>query len=444
MKPVLIIAEAANPEWVSVPLVGWSHAKALASVAPAHVVTHVRNRDAILRAGWTEGEEFTTIDSDAVAAPLYKAGSLLRGGKGKGWTTATAFAAFSYYYFEHLLWKRFGQRIANGEFGLVHRITPLSPTVPSIIARRCRRAGVPFVWGPINGGVPWPKGFDAVRRQEHEWLSYIRGAYKLMPGYGATRRHASAILVGSRATFEQIPTEYRDKCVYVPENAIAPERFSATETPSGEGPLRAAFVGRLVPYKGADMLVEAAAPLVREGKLVIDVIGDGPQRAMLRERVETNGLDEGITFAGWVEHEQLQARLGQAEVFAFPSVREFGGGVVLEAMALGLVPVVVDYAGPGELVTEQTGFRIPIGPRAQIVERLRDTLAQLVEERAALREMGERARRRVLTCFTWQAKARQTLEVYKWVLGERAGKPDFGMPLREDAVPATELQEPTT
>jgi hypothetical protein len=55
----LLIAEACNPEWVSVPLEGWSHSRAIASIVDAHLVTQVRNRDAIQRAGLTEGNEFT-------------------------------------------------------------------------------------------------------------------------------------------------------------------------------------------------------------------------------------------------------------------------------------------------------------------------------------------------------------------------------------------------
>src|ERR1700722_15360364 len=125
---VLLIAESANPEWASVPLEGWSHSRALAKVAKVHLVTHIRNRDAIVRAGLAEGCDFTCIDNERVASPLFKLSSKLRGGAGKGWTTSMAFSALAYYAFERELWRQFKTRIAAGEFDLVHRITPLSPT----------------------------------------------------------------------------------------------------------------------------------------------------------------------------------------------------------------------------------------------------------------------------------------------------------------------------
>jgi len=442
---VLLIAEAANPEWVSVPLEGWSHSRAIARRCEAHVVTHVRNREAFVRAGLREGApgegDFTAIDSERLAAPIYRTANLLRGGSGKGWTTVTAFASIAYYYFEHLVWRRFAAPLREGRFDLVHRLTPLSPTAPSLLAGRCRRIGVPFVLGPLNGGVPWPGEFDARRREEKEWLSYLRPAHRLMPGHHATRRHAAAIIAGSQHTLEQIPARHRDKCVYIPENAIDPDRFVTARSHEARRPIRVAFVGRLVPYKGADMLLRAAAPRLREKAMTLEIFGDGPQKPALERIVSEQGLStrEHVRFEGFVEHQALQHRLASCDVLALPSIREFGGAVVLEAMAVGLTPIVVDYGGPAELVTESTGFKIPLRDQAGIESALGAVLGRLSHEPGLIDAMSPAARRRATTRFTWDAKASQVLEVYRWVLG--AGeKPDFGMPLPDGAEAEAEAE----
>jgi hypothetical protein len=95
---VLVIGEAANPEWASVPLVGWSLYQALSRVVDAHLVTHVRNRPALIRAGLIEGKEFTSIDNEYVARPLYHLAEMIRGGKDKGWTTLQALSSLFYYF----------------------------------------------------------------------------------------------------------------------------------------------------------------------------------------------------------------------------------------------------------------------------------------------------------------------------------------------------------
>lgn len=417
---VLAIAEAANPEWVSVPLVGWSLAQALRDVADVHLVTQIRNREAILRAGLVEGRDFTAIDSEAFAKPAWRLASLLRMGEGKGWTTVQAILVLTYPYFEHLVWRKFGDQVTSGAYDIVHRITPLSPTVGSPLASRCARAGVPFVMGPLNGGVPWPPGFEAQRRAEREWLSYIRSVHKLMPRHGATLRHASAILAGSHHVGSEVPDRYRDKVVYMPENGIDPDRFNRRANPE-PGVLRAVFLGRLVPYKGPDILLDAAAPLLRQGRMHLEIIGDGPMMPHLRAQAERLGLGAGLTFHGWKPHEDVQDILASCHVLSFPSIREFGGGVVLEAMALGVVPLVVDYAGPGELVADGTGLKVPCGTRDEIVRDFAAALETLAQAPDALAPMAAAARKLVEDRFLWSRKADQVAQVYDWLLSDTPG-----------------------
>ncbi|MFN7224616.1 MAG: glycosyltransferase family 4 protein [Paracoccaceae bacterium] len=419
---VLVVAEAANPEWVSVPLVGWSLAQALGRVADVHVVTQIRNRDAFLRAGMREGVDFTAIDSEAVARPLWKLGSLLSGGEGRGWTIQQAVATITYPYFEHLVWKRFGPDIRAGRFDVVHRVTPLSPVQQSLIAAKCRRAGVPFVLGPINGGVPWPEGFKAEMAREREWLSRLRGFYRALPGRQGTLR-ADAILVGSRQTMKDIPAQHHSRVIYLPENAVDPKRFNARAVHGGQVPMRACFIGRLVPLKGVDMLISAAAPLLRDGRLVLEIVGDGDMMHSLRAQAAEFGA--AVVFHGWKPHAQVQDIAVRCQVLAFPSIREFGGGVVLEAMALGVAPVVVDYAGPAELVTGATGWKVPIAGRETVIAGFAERLAYCVDHPDEVAQKGAAARERVADLFTWDRKAAQILAVYDWVLKPGSAKPEF-------------------
>jgi glycosyltransferase involved in cell wall biosynthesis len=423
----LVLAEMANPDWVSVPLVGWSHARALARICDVHLVTQVRNRENILKAGLREGVDFTAIDTAALELKVGRVARLLRAGNGEGWPTLTALGIYPYYRYEAMIWEQFGERLRRGDFDVVHRITPVSVAVPSMLAKRCASLGVPFVLGPLNGGVPWPKGFEQERARGREWLSNFREFYRWVPGYRSTRDSASAILVGSRYMHKEIGPRWESKTVYMPENAFDPARFPTAVEGAASLPLRVVFLGRLVPLKCVDILLRAAAPLVREGKVVLEIIGDGPERASLEALAAAEKLGAGCTFAGWVGHQDLHQRLSTAHALGFPSIREFGGGVVLESMAMGLVPIVVDYGGPSELVTPSTGFAIPMGSREELTGRYRRVLEELVVRPETARELGRRARDRALQYYTWDRRAEQTLEVYRWVTGQRA-RPDYGMP----------------
>jgi glycosyltransferase involved in cell wall biosynthesis len=428
---VLILAEAANPQWVSVPLVGWGHARALMDVCDAHLVTQIRNRKGILESGGglIEGRDFTAIDSEAVARVLSRVSHFVRRGSATNWTAATMLQSMAYPYFEKLVWDRFGPEIRRGRWDIVHRITPLTPAAPSYIAAKIREAGVPFVLGPLNGGVPWPRGFRAVQHREREWLSHVRELYRLWPGYRSTRRYASAILVGSRVTYEQVPRSFHAKTFYMPENAIDPAKFKTPRTRRAALPIRAIFVGRLVPLKGMDMLLEAAAPILRDGKITIEIVGDGPELGRMKALVEKEQIGSAVQFVGWLPHDQVLQRLAGNDLFLLPSIREFGGGAALEAMAVGLPPLVLKYGGPGELVTPATGFLVEMGTRPQIVSRLRAVLSDVVADPGVIERASQVAYRRAHEQFTWAAKVRQTLAVYDWVRGRSRQRPTFPMPI---------------
>lgn len=174
-----------------------------------------------------------------------------------------------------------------------------------------------------------------------------------------------------------------------------------------------------------DVLIHAFAnsKILRQHKLLI--VGDGPERANLERFVLERDLHGCVEFKGqrsWAEVAQL---MRQADIFAFPSIHELGGGVVVEAMACGLACVVVDYGGPATLVAHDCGIKVPMGTVNYLTEQFQHELEQLVRNPERIQRLGYSANKHAMTYYTWDAKARKTLEIYRWVIRQQKQKPDF-------------------
>ncbi|HWE37743.1 MAG TPA: glycosyltransferase family 4 protein [Isosphaeraceae bacterium] len=418
---VLLLAEHCNPAWPSLPVVGYRACKAIGDHVEAVVATHVRNVPEIDRAGLGRCE-VVALDNEYIARPMYALSKALRGGTSVAWTTNIAMAYPSYLAFEREVWRRFGADLRAGRFDLVHRVTPMSPTLPSPMAKW---SPVPFVLGPLNGGLRWPPGFGGELAREREWMTYVRGAHRLLPYHRATLRRSAAILASFAHTIADLPPAVRDRVIDFPEVGIEPSLFSAPPERRHEGPLTLLYAGRLVPYKCPDVLLLALAanPELRRHRTVI--VGEGPERARLDRIVAEHGLGDCVEFTGNLPQARVGDLMRAADVFVFPSIRELGAGVVVEAMACGLACVVVDYGAPGRLVGPGRGVRVPLGTKDELVAAFAAELGALVGDPGRVAALGAAARDHALAHYDWDVKARKTVEVYRWVLGQRAEKPTF-------------------
>jgi glycosyltransferase involved in cell wall biosynthesis len=187
--------------------------------------------------------------------------------------------------------------------------------------------------------------------------------------------------------------------------------------------IRLLFVGRLVPYKCADLVIEAMnllAPDIRR-RATLTIVGDGPERENLERSAQSLGVAAQVTFAGWVPQERTLEFYRQSDIFCFPSVREFGGAVVLEAMAAGLPCIVADYGGIAEYVTEGTGYRITLDSREHLRRQLTRHIEDLARDGELLAGMSARAIERARE-FTWDSKARRTVNIYETLIERKYAK----------------------
>jgi glycosyltransferase involved in cell wall biosynthesis len=420
---ILLIAEACNPTWVSVPLVGYNFARALSERSDLEVtlISQVRNRSALEDDPIARRARLHFIDNEWLARPLYTFAQLCRGGDALSWTIAAAMSWPSYMVFEKEIARQFRRRLNDGEFDLIHRVTPLSPTMGSPLANL---TDVPMLIGPLNGGLPWPADYPDLRSQEREWLAPLRGLYRQLPYYRSTYRRLAGVVSGSRHTATEVPRSFRGRRFYLPENGVDPMRFSlASGWPKPLGRFRFITVGRLVPYKGIDLTLEAMAGSTSLSACELCIVGEGPQKARLEALTNQYGLASRVYFLGRLQQRQVAQELARSQAFVFPSLREFGGGVVLEAMGSGLPSIVVDYGGPGELVTPECGTLLPMGPRVELVQRLRAAMEMVAGDSALCKTQGEAACRRVREEFTWATKAARIADMYREILAPGSRRP---------------------
>ena len=420
-KNILIIAEDCNPEWHSLPALVFKYLGELSNLVDITLVTQIRNKENL--------EKYRPLnfdvhyfDTENIASPMYKLSNLLTGLSDKGMSSKVAFRYPSYVYFEWLVWRYFKKQVKDGVFDIVHRVSPMSPAIPSPISKWNKY--VPTIIGPVLSSPAWPMEFNHIRKKDRDWLSYFRNIHKILPYYRSTYKSAAAILAGYPHTISDLPKSELSKVIDFSEGGVDPTEFPISKK-IYKDTLTILFVGRLVAFKCPDILIHCfkSSSLLKQHKLVY--IGDGPEREYLEELVDQHKLSHCVEFTGMITQQEVGEYMRNSEIFAFPSIREQGGGVITLAAMSGMTPVVVDYGGPAYRVPNGTGVRVPLTNERELIINFRTALEDLIKNPEKMAKYGQAARKYTIENYAWSVKAKNTVEVYNWVLGLTKDKPEF-------------------
>ena len=268
------------------------------------------------------------------------------------------------------------------------------------------------------------RGIPAVASFHTHFVSYFR-YYRVRPleaaGWRILRHfygRCDAVFAPSRAMIHELDRN-GIRGVRLWSRGIDPVRFNPGRRSEalrkgipGEGPI-VLFGGRLVREKDLDDLVVMSEILRRRGNpFRLALVGDGPMRGELESRLPN------ACFAGHLEGTELAAWYASADIFVFPSTTETFGNVVLEAMASGTPPVVVDRGGVMDLVEDsRTGRVTP----ANHPENLAGAVGELLHDEARRARMGSAARETAAE-RSWAAINRALVEEYRRLV-EAAAEP---------------------
>ncbi len=263
-------------------------------------------------------------------------------------------------------------RASVRDFDLVH-FYGLYDLLGPIVGTFCRKHGIPYIIEPMGMYHPIDRGF------------FLKRAWHVVAGT-AFWRHAAQIVATSEMEQQELlgdvvpPSELvvRYNGLNLSEFADLPTRgtFRAKWKIPAHEPL-ILFLSRLLPRKGADILIEAFASCCPDsGRLVIaGPEGERGYRGLLEQRARESGVESRVTFTGPVYDADKRALLADSDVFALPSTYENFANAPAEAVACGIPVIITNACGIRNLVDGRAGLVIPPEKRA-----LTDSLRTLLQD----------------------------------------------------------------
>ncbi len=230
-------------------------------------------------------------------------------------------------------------------------------------------------------------------------------------------RRADAIIVATKAHIDSSPylRQFRKKCVIIPygismqEYDAVPRLPILTEQLHDTQAKKILFTGRLVYYKGADILLEAFAKVHSNSELYL--AGTGVLETSLQARAEQLGIAERVHFLGKLDTPQLRAAFADTDIFVLPSVAnsEAFGIVQLEAMVYGkpVINTALPTGVPLVSLHGETGLTVP--PRN--ADALAEAMDKLLSDDALRKQYGDAARARIASTFSIDKVLAQTEKV---------------------------------
>lgn len=232
-----------------------------------------------------------------------------------------------------------------------------------------------------------------------------------------TLKRARAIVVPSRAHIALCQElEGLESKVEIIPFGIDESRWAGVPPEPTSGPIRALFIGRLVRYKGVDILLRA---LERVPDLRLDIVGTGPEAPRLRTLAQALAVTDRVRWYGEYPDEDIPRRMAEAHFLVLPSVtvEEMFGLVAVEAMAAGRPVITTDL--PSGLREVNSHNRTGLVVQLRDPEALAQAMSTLAADPALRARLGAAGRLEVAERFTRRRMAEAHIELYERILADR-------------------------
>jgi len=325
-----------------------------------------------------------------------------------------------YYLWQILAWRIAKRLYKKVPFDLAQHITFNNDWIPSYIGAFMP---IPFVWGPLGGGQKTPKEFFRTYALQDRFAEYVRdfgqviGRSLLLTRRRCLKR-ANAILVCNPDTKKRMPEKYARKVHFFPVNGISSSDLvdfdELNRKATSEKEFFVLSTGRLIHWKNF-------AAAIRSFKIFSDkfpktrlfIVGEGPQRDFLQKLARELKVSDKIGFIPRLTREELIKKMRACDVFLYPSLREGGGAVVVEALASGLPVICLDLAGPSIHVREDCGIKIEPRDPDYVLRNMSEALEKLYLDKNRWIQLSQKAVERAKNHYLWDRLGEHLQEIYE-------------------------------
>lgn len=267
----------------------------------------------------------------------------------------------------------------------------------------------PFIWGPVGGGDCEPKSFLRVLPLKQKIIQSARYAMNslslLNPFIMIPAMRAKAILVRTPNSGKVIPRFWQSKTRVILETAMEETIFQySRKQRDNNHEIRMITTGRLLPNKNILTAVRALEYIPREYKLSFTIVGSGYQKKAIEEEAKRSGWGERVHIIAEMPRKEVLHLVEESDIFLFPSLREGGSWSLMEAMAIGLPVVCLDWAGMAITTDESCAIRLPVTNPKQMPKDMAAAIIKLIEHSELREQMGENGRNRIREIFNWETK----------------------------------------
>tara|TARA_Y100000588_G_scaffold395323_1_gene523368 strand:- start:1577 stop:2827 length:1251 start_codon:yes stop_codon:yes gene_type:complete len=321
--------------------------------------------------------------------------------------------------FYYLIWQIvawFAARRLHREIGfdLFHHVTYANDWMGSFIGAYI---AIPYVRGPGGGGHRTPKGFESEYpiggRIWEKVRSFSQWLFRHEPVFVRGQSRARAILVCNNEAELVASKKWGSKTKLFPVSGISSEDLATRQQSQTDGKFRVITAGSLIRVKGFGLAIKGFREFAREHpEANLAIIGDGPELPRLTNIVKHSGISNQIHFLGELPRDQLLGEMGGSDVFLFPSLRDGGGTVVVEAMGLGKPVICLDAGGPGMHITQECGVKITPQSPQQVVDDIAIALEDLYQNTDLREQLGRSARKRAEELYHWDRLGDRLRNIY--------------------------------